>query len=56
MFGILLVTCVALTAWSLEPKSTMAEWVSGLSAVVGLVMLACYHGRRFGFARRGSLR
>jgi hypothetical protein len=53
MFGILLLTCVALVAWGLEPKSIMAEWVSGMAAVSGLVFLAFHHGRKFGFMRGG---
>lgn len=50
---VLFVTCIAMVAWGLEPKSIMAEWVSGLSAIAGLVLLAFRYGRQFGFARRG---
>jgi hypothetical protein len=53
MFAVLLTTCIAMVAWALEPKSIMAEWVSGLSAVTGLVLLALYYGGRMGFVRRG---
>jgi hypothetical protein len=53
MVAILLVTCVALVAWGMEPKSCMADWVSGVAALAGLVLLAIWHGQRYGVARRG---
>lgn len=48
MFMVWIVTCIAMVAWGLEPKSIMAEWVSGAAALIGLVMLAYQYRCRVG--------
>jgi hypothetical protein len=53
MFLILLFTCISLVAWGMEPKSFMADWVSGMSAFAGIVLLTVWHAQRFGFSKRG---
>ena len=54
-FCVVIATIMALAAWLHDPVSIMSTWVSGVSAVVGLVFLTLYYGQKYGFKKRERL-
>lgn len=55
MLCIAIATVLALVAWSHEPVSIMSTWVSGLSSVVGLMLLAVHFARKYGLRKSDRL-